>query len=214
MAAQRTRKQGTAPVIPFLNLDPVVCLVGWSNEALVIIDEQKVTALIDSGTQVSSISSGFCKLLILEVHSLGRLLELEGTGGSAIPYLGYVEVNLQIQGTKGYNEESCCWSYQPQATPKRVPVMVGSKIIDQVMGMMTKGDLVRATVTWKQAQFVVVMSRHSSFPTQIQKWQEKRERRSTVPQALILQHPGVLSGRCSGTSPCHSQGYHPSIWDC
>ena len=34
-----------------------------------------------------------------------RLLELEGTGGAAIPYLGFVEVNLQIPGVRRYNED-------------------------------------------------------------------------------------------------------------
>ena len=50
-------------------------------------------------------SSRFCEQMNLKVHSLDRLLELEGTGGSAIPYLGYVEVNLQIQGIQGYNKD-------------------------------------------------------------------------------------------------------------
>ena len=41
---------------------------------------------------------------------------------------------------------------------EKVMVMVGSKIIDQAMGMMTKGELVRASVTWRQAHFGAVMS--------------------------------------------------------
>ena len=36
--------------------------------------------------------------------------------------------------------------------------MVKSKIIDQAIGMMTKGELVRAIATWKQAHFGAVMS--------------------------------------------------------
>ena len=70
-----------------------------------IVDGQKVTALIDLGAQVSLISSGFCDLLALEVHPLGRLLELDDMGGSVIPYLGYEEVNLQIPGIKSYNQD-------------------------------------------------------------------------------------------------------------
>ena len=49
-------------------------------------------------------SSRFCEHKILKVHPLGRMLELEGTRDSAIPYLGYIEVNLQVLGIKGYNE--------------------------------------------------------------------------------------------------------------
>ena len=105
-----------------------------------IVDGQKVTAVIDLGDQASSISSGFCNLLALEVHPLGRLLELEGTGGSISPYLGYVEINLQIPGMKSYNEDIPLLVIPTMTYSEKVQVVVGSKIIDQVMGMMTKAD--------------------------------------------------------------------------
>ena len=41
---------------------------------------------------------------------------------------------------------------------KKVPVVVGSKIIDQAMGVITKGELTKATMTWRQAHFGTVMS--------------------------------------------------------
>ena len=89
----------------FLNPDPIAHLVGHSNEAPVIVDGQGMTALIDLGAQVSSISSQFCEDLALQIQPLGQLLELEGTGGSAIPYLRFLEVNLQIPGINNYNED-------------------------------------------------------------------------------------------------------------
>ena len=97
--------------------------------------------------------------MTLKVHPLGRLLDLEGTGGSTIQYLGYIEVNLQIQGIKGYNEDILLLVIPTMTYSEKVPVMVRSKIIDGVMGMMTKGKLLRATMTWKWAPFGVVMSR-------------------------------------------------------
>ena len=78
-AARRKGWQQVAPV-PFLNPDPTACLVGHSNEAPVIIDRQEVTALIDLGAQVLSISAPFCKELTLQIQPLGQLLELEGMG--------------------------------------------------------------------------------------------------------------------------------------
>ena len=66
---------------------------------------QRVTMLIDLGAQVLSISSQVCDNLTLQIPPLGRLLELEGTGVSTIPYLRYAEVNLQILGIKNYNED-------------------------------------------------------------------------------------------------------------
>ena len=85
------------PAVPFLNLDLITHLVGWSNEAPIITDGQKVTTLIDSGAQVSSVSSGFCKQMALKVHPLDRLLELETAGGSAIPYLGMLRSTNRYQ---------------------------------------------------------------------------------------------------------------------
>ena len=41
---------------------------------------------------------------------------------------------------------------------ERVPVMVGSKVIDRALSCMMVGGLAKATVTWHQAHFGAVMS--------------------------------------------------------
>ena len=117
-----------------------------------------MTALIDSGAQVSSISSQFYGDLALQIQPLGWLLELEGAEGSAIPYLGFVEVNLQVPGIKNYNEDVLLLVIPTTTYSEMVPVMDGSKIIDRAMSMMTKGELMKVTMTWRQAHFGAVMS--------------------------------------------------------
>ena len=111
MKAAKKRGQQEVTPAPFLNPDPIAHLEGHSNEAPVVVDGQEVTALIDLGTQVSSISAQFCENLTLQIQSLGQLLELERTGGAAIPYLGFVEVNLQIMGIRNYNEGCAAVGY-------------------------------------------------------------------------------------------------------
>ena len=96
-----------------------------------IMDGQRTTALIDLGAQVSSISSQFCKELTLQIQPLGRLLELDRTGGSTIPYLGIMEVNHQILGIKNYNEDVMLLVIPTTTYSEKVLVMVGSKIIDE-----------------------------------------------------------------------------------
>ena len=122
-----------------------------------VVDGHEVAALVDSGAQVSNISAQLCKELGLEIQPLGQLLELEGTGGAAIPYLGFVEVNLQIPGIRSYNEDVLLLAI-PTMAYARVLVMVGSKIIDRALGCMTVGELAHATGTWWQAHFGAVMS--------------------------------------------------------
>ena len=155
-AAKKRGKPEVAPTL-FLNPDPIALLVGCSNEVPVVIDRQEVTALIDLGGQVSSINTQFCEDLALPIQPLGQLLELEGTGGAAIPYLGFVEVNLQIPGIRNNNEDVLLMVIPTMTYSKIVPVMVGSKIIDKALSLMTVGELAEATTTWRQAHFGAVM---------------------------------------------------------
>ena len=133
-------------------------LVGCANEAPVVVDRCEVTALVDSAAQVSNISARLCEELGLKIQPLGQLLELEGTGGVAIPYLRFVEVNLQILGIRRYNEDVLLLAIPTMAYSERVPVVVGSKIINKALGCMTLGELAKATATWQQAHFGAVMS--------------------------------------------------------
>ena len=42
----------------------------------------------------------------LKIQDLESLLDIEGGGRIAIPYIGYVEVNLQIPEIRNYNEDA------------------------------------------------------------------------------------------------------------
>ena len=133
-------------------------MVGHTNEAPVVVDGCEMAALVDSWAQVSTISALLCEELGLEIQPLGQLLELEGTGGAAIPYLRFVEVNLQILGIRRYNEDVLLLAIPTMAYAEKVLVMVGSKIIDMALSCMTAGELAKATATWQQAHFGAVMS--------------------------------------------------------
>ena len=113
--------------------------MGHTNKVPVVVDGHEVAALVDLGAQVSNISAQLCEELGLEIQPLGQLLELEGTEGAAIPYLGFVEVNLQIPGTRGYNKDVLLLVIPTTAYAVGVPVMVGSKIIDRALSCMTVG---------------------------------------------------------------------------
>ena len=104
-----------------------------------------------------SISAQFCEELTLQIQPLGQLLELVGMGGAAIPYLRFVEVNLQILGIKNYNEDVLLLVIPTMTYSKTVPVVVGTKIIDKALSLMTVGELTKATMTWRQAHFGAVM---------------------------------------------------------
>ena len=94
----------------------------------------------------------------MQIQPLGSLLELEGTGGSTIPYLRYIEVNLQILVIRNYNKDVLLLLIPTMTYSEKILVMVGSKIVDQAMKVITKGELTKVTTTWKQVHFRALMS--------------------------------------------------------
>ena len=75
-----------------------------------------------------------------------------------------MEVNLQIPGIKNYNEDMLLLVIPTMTYSEKIPVMVGSKIIDWVIRIITKGELMKVIMTWKQAYFKAVMSRSLQMP--------------------------------------------------
>ena len=62
-------------------------------------------ALIDSGPQISTITTEFIKQLGLKIQQLDRIMKFETIGRGDIPYLGYVETNLNIPEVKAFDED-------------------------------------------------------------------------------------------------------------
>ena len=80
------------------NLDPLLRLIGPANEATIIVEGQKILALIDSGMQLSTMSGSLVQELGLPLYKLNNLIETEVSGGGTTPYSRYVEARLAIPG--------------------------------------------------------------------------------------------------------------------
>ena len=57
-----------------------------------IVEGEEYPGLLDSGDQMSTITISQAKKMGLKIQSLENMLDIEGGGGIAIPYIGYVEV--------------------------------------------------------------------------------------------------------------------------
>ena len=87
------------------NPDPLCRLIGPKKEVEVIVNNEQVTALVDSGAQISAVSMAFVKCHNLPIWQLQQLLDFEGFGGMDIPYIGYTQIQLQIPGVKDYDRD-------------------------------------------------------------------------------------------------------------
>ena len=57
-------------------------LVGRANEEQILINEHPVTALLDTGSQITHVSEAFCQANGLQINPLKHFVEIEGTGGT------------------------------------------------------------------------------------------------------------------------------------
>ena len=130
--------------------DPLYRLIGEPNETSVIVENQTVKGLIDSGAQISSISDKFVKELNLEVKKLETLLDLEPTGGGRVPYDGYVEVRLQIPNVQAFDLDVLMLVIPESEYSKSVPITIGTIHIDEIINLITDEELKLANRKWQR----------------------------------------------------------------
>ena len=87
------------------NPDLLHQLIGPRNKIHVVVNEELVKGLVDSGAQISAISMEFVKRHDLPIFQLQQLLDFEGLGGVDIPYIGYTELTLNIPEIEGFKRE-------------------------------------------------------------------------------------------------------------
>ena len=64
-----------------LNPDPWTRLIGRANEERIIVNGKTVTALLDTGSQVTHISLDYCQAMGIPIHHINQLVKIEGAGG-------------------------------------------------------------------------------------------------------------------------------------
>ena len=102
------------------------------------------------GAQVSTITRDFCEQHRYDVYLIKQMLDLEAMGGFSIPYLGYIEAIVRIPQIKDY-EECVPTLVLKSLSPfgLRVPVQLGTMVLDQAMTKITVEELPPANSRWQ-----------------------------------------------------------------
>ena len=125
------------------NPDPLCRLIRPKNEVEVVVNIEQVTALVDSGAQISAVSMAFVKHHNLPIWQLQQLLDFEGFRGLDIPYIGYTQIQLQIQGVKDYDKDILVFIQKDSHYSEHVPVILGTLHIKDVIQSATREELVK-----------------------------------------------------------------------
>ena len=109
--------------------------------------------LLDSGAQLSARPESLVEKLKLKVHNLNTIIEAEATGGSLVPYAGYVEARLSIPGIKAMNQNSLFMGVKDTNYTNRVPVQLETLHINEALAVITREEYGNLSVAWARTNF-------------------------------------------------------------
>ena len=108
-------------------------MVGTSNEAIAIINGKRCKCLLDTGSQITTLSKSFYESHFPNVplHSINDFLRVEGANGQSVPYLGYVELSIRLPGSLPSPVDIHAPVLIVHDTPynRNVPMCVGTNVI-------------------------------------------------------------------------------------
>ena len=115
-------------------------MIGKHNENLVVVDDVKYPGLLD-------------------IHSLDNLLDIEGSSGVSVPYIGYVEVNLKIPEVKAYNEDVLMMVMNDSRYGDIIPFAIGTIHTHSALEVITDNEWKNLSLAWKSAALLAYASK-------------------------------------------------------
>ena len=154
------RQVGVSNGLEYYNPNLCARILGRANKTDIEIDGIISKTLIDSGAMISMMSRGYCEECGYEIQPLDQLVSIEGSGGADVPYLGYVEVRMHIPGINSFDRDVLMLvSHTTTCYHQRVPIQVGSHIIDQVTKCVSDDELKFLSQSWKLAYISMITSK-------------------------------------------------------
>ncbi|CAG2185999.1 unnamed protein product [Mytilus edulis] len=98
------RYQGRGAVVPSDSEESNIFknIASKSPETEIVVENQSVIALIDTGSQVSTVTETYFKTLLQKkpiLHDITRWMKVTGANDLPILYLGYIELNISVAKT-------------------------------------------------------------------------------------------------------------------
>ena len=163
---------------PFLNPDPFQQWYGIENVAKVKINGESCLALLDNGAQVNTIMPRYVNEHSLQVgpitNLMGSKVTCVGLGNAYTRPLGYVVIQVQVDGVWGYDEDQIALvipDFSNFAT--RVPIILGTPTIGRVVNVMKEAEMDALAMPWANARAAHLLAIQRMTPVEVENGQEE-----------------------------------------
>ena len=143
---------GETSKLKYHNPDPLAQLIGSTNETKIIPEGVQMKALINTGANMSCSNWWLAEKLQLPVQSLQTVLNIEGTGGTRVPYYGIVECQLRLPKIEGFQKDVLMLVIDDSSYGKKVPVQLGTLHIDMILMAAEQNPTAKLGDSWERAK--------------------------------------------------------------
>ena len=129
-------------------------------------------ALLDNGAQVNTITPRYVSNLSLQVGPItdlmGSKVACVGLGNAYTGLLGYVVIQVQVDGVWGYDEDQIALVIPDFSNfAARVPVILGMPTIGRVVNVMREAEMDALATPWANARVAHLLSVHRMTPMEV-----------------------------------------------
>ena len=111
----------------------------------------KARAVIDSGSQLSSISASWVKKLKLKPQQLHSVLQVDGSGWSESLYLGYVEACLKVPEVSAFGPDVLLLIVPDSTHIAHTCITLGTLHIDMAINLATTTEIENLNGQWNMS---------------------------------------------------------------
>ena len=107
-------------------------MFGKPTETEIILEGKRTTALLDTGSTVSTVSkSYYTKELshFIEMRHLNQILDIECAGGTQLPYDGYIEADIKTPGNSNKTIRNIMLVVPDTQYNQHIPVLLGTNVL-------------------------------------------------------------------------------------
>ena len=137
-----------------LNADPLAQFIGMDTIAEALIDDVPTKVLLDMGATIDLMPISYTKAAGLDIKSLSLITDkhiiVSLAAGQYSEAVGYTEFNLKVPRVSDYDMDMLALLVEDDSNySKRVPVALGTKILDSIMYAMKEGEIELLDEVWK-----------------------------------------------------------------